>query len=144
MLDRDDNESNLVLGKDYVLEYSTDTGFTWSTEMPEDAEWVLIRVKAKDDSGFTGTSQSCSVYFVEDASLKAAEVSFGDGVTYKDGYYYADFGTELKPVLTLGGKQLVEGQDYEVTKTDSDRPGSVEYTFTGKEATLITLPPMVA
>ncbi len=132
LLDRDGNDSGLELGKDYVLEYSTDTGLTWSTEMPEDAEWVLVRVKARDDSGFTGTSQSCSVYFVEDPSLKAAEVSFGDGVTYKDGYYYLDFGTELKPVLTLGGKQLVEGQDYEVTKTDSDRPGSVEYTFTGK------------
>ena len=132
LLDRDGNDSGLKLGKDYVLEYSTDTGLTWSTEMPEDAEWLLIRAKAKDDGGFTGASQIYGVYFVEDVSLKGAEVSFGDGVTYKDGRYYVDFGTELKPVLTLGGKQLVEDQDYEVTKTGSDRPGSVEYTFTGK------------
>ena len=131
LLDRDGNDSGLKLGKDYVLEY-TDTGLTWSTEMPVGAEWLLIRAKAKDDGGFTGASQCCGVYFVEDVSLKGAEVSFGDGVTYKDGRYYVDFGTELKPVLTLGGKQLVEDQDYEVTKTGSDRPGSVEYTFTGK------------
>ena len=131
LLDRDGNDSGLKLGKDYVLEYS-DIGLTWSTEMPVGAEWLLIRAKAKDDGGFTGASRIYGVYFVEDVSLKGAEVSFGDGVTYKDGRYYVDFGTELKPVLTLGGKQLVEDQDYEVTKTGSDRPGSVEYTFTGK------------
>ena len=102
----------LKKGTDYTLEYSGNTNVGTAT------------IAIKGTGNYTGAK---SISF----KIVAASLS-GATVASIESQVYAGKPVTPKPVVTLGGKTLVEGTDYTLSYAGNDKPGTGTVTVAGK------------
>lgn len=143
------DQADLIEGQDYAYQYAQINSLsgptaiiTWSDNPPSKPGTYIVRAKAVDGSSLEGTTDDYALYITVVAAndINGAQVAFGSDVYQVDsdnGSYHADFtGSDinLQPTLSLNGRRLAEGVDYDVVSYGTDSASNACVVIKGKGA----------